>query len=134
MPAIASTGAMLLSGHRKHQFEVGLDLPNLIGDRVANRVSSRQVFGASDRPRTRSTAFIEPVTLFTECALAFARLFAFPAPAGPKSSQICLSGTTTRIADNNKKSWSAKASSQKVFDLHRVLLREKNSIALVGQN
>src|SRR5579862_8889499 len=40
------------------QFEVGIDLPNLIGDSVADRVSSRQVFGASDRPRKGSTAFI----------------------------------------------------------------------------
>jgi hypothetical protein len=30
MPAIASTGAMLLSGHQKHQLEVGLSLPNSI--------------------------------------------------------------------------------------------------------
>jgi hypothetical protein len=49
MPAIASTGAMLLSGHKKHQFEVGLDLPNLIRDRFANGENSRQVFGASDQ-------------------------------------------------------------------------------------
>jgi hypothetical protein len=30
MPAIASTRAMLLSGHQKHQLEVGLSLPNAI--------------------------------------------------------------------------------------------------------
>jgi len=30
MPAIASTGAMLLSGHHKHRLEVGLSLPNSI--------------------------------------------------------------------------------------------------------
>jgi len=34
MPAIASTGAMLLSGHQKHQLEVGLSLPNLIPDQI----------------------------------------------------------------------------------------------------
>jgi hypothetical protein len=30
MPAIASTRAMLSSGHQKHQLEVGLSLPNPI--------------------------------------------------------------------------------------------------------
>jgi hypothetical protein len=30
MPGIASTGAMLLFGPKKHQWEVGLSLPNLI--------------------------------------------------------------------------------------------------------
>ena len=35
MLAIASTGAMLLCGHQGHQLEVGLSLPNLIGDKLA---------------------------------------------------------------------------------------------------
>jgi len=35
MLAIASTAAMLLCGHRKHQLEVGLSLPNLIADKLA---------------------------------------------------------------------------------------------------
>src|ERR1019366_7970431 len=30
MSVIACTGAMLLSGHKKHQWEVGLSLPNVI--------------------------------------------------------------------------------------------------------
>jgi hypothetical protein len=35
MLAIASTGAMLLSGRQKHQWEVGLSLSNLIADKLA---------------------------------------------------------------------------------------------------
>jgi hypothetical protein len=35
MQVIASTGAMLLYGHQKRQYEVGLSLPNLIGYKLA---------------------------------------------------------------------------------------------------
>jgi hypothetical protein len=36
MPVIASTGAMLLCGLKKHQWEVGLSLPNLILNQLGN--------------------------------------------------------------------------------------------------
>jgi hypothetical protein len=48
MPAIASTGAMLSSGHQRHQLEVGLSLPNLIQTSLTRLGALGQVFGTSD--------------------------------------------------------------------------------------
>ena len=60
MPAIASTGAMLLSGHQKHQLEVGLSLPNLIQTSLTRLGVLGQVFGTSDPDESaRSTALID---------------------------------------------------------------------------
>jgi hypothetical protein len=60
MPAIASTGAMLSSGHQRHQLEVGLSLPNLIQTSLTRLGALGQVFGTSDPDEAaRSTALIE---------------------------------------------------------------------------
>ena len=60
MPAIASTGAMLSSGHQRHQLEVGLSLPNLIQTSLTRLGALGQVFGTSDPDQApRSTALIE---------------------------------------------------------------------------
>ena len=48
MPLIASTGAMLLCGHRKRQSEVGLSLPNQICGKSRKDRHGRQVIGTSD--------------------------------------------------------------------------------------
>ena len=59
MSVIASTGAMLLSGHKKHQWEVGLSLPNLILDRVHPRVAPYKFLVPVIVPKARSNALIE---------------------------------------------------------------------------
>jgi hypothetical protein len=60
MPAIASTGAMLSSGHQRHQLEVGLSLPNLIQTSLTRLGALGQVFGTSDPDEAaRSTALID---------------------------------------------------------------------------
>lgn len=61
MPVIASIGAMLLSGHQKHQLEVGLSLQNLIQTSLTRLGALGQVFGTSDPDESaRSTALIDP--------------------------------------------------------------------------
>jgi hypothetical protein len=75
MSVIASTGAMLLSGHKKHQWEVGLSLPNLILDRVHPRVAPYKFLVPVIVSKERSNAFIEPVRVFITLVRA-PRLFA----------------------------------------------------------
>src|SRR5208337_1810239 len=58
MSVIASTGAMLLSGHKKHQWEVGLSLPNVIlVTRWHFRVAPYKFLIPVIVPKARSTAF-----------------------------------------------------------------------------
>jgi|CZKY01.1.fsa_nt_gi hypothetical protein len=59
MSVIARTGAMLLSGHKKHQWEVGLSLPNLILDRVHPRIAPYKFLVPVIVPKARSNALIE---------------------------------------------------------------------------
>ena len=59
MSVIASTGAMLLSGHKKHQWEVGLSLPNLILVTMCHsRVAPYKFLVPVIVPKARSNAFI----------------------------------------------------------------------------
>src|SRR5208337_2537831 len=68
MSVIASTGAMLLSGHKKHQWEVGLSLPNVIlVTRWHFRVAPYKFLIPVIAPKARSTAFIEPASMDSPC-------------------------------------------------------------------
>jgi hypothetical protein len=57
MPGIASTGAMLLCGHRKHHLEVGLSLPSLILDQTRKRRAPTQVLASVTTPKAPVNCF-----------------------------------------------------------------------------